>query len=106
MGGVRQAEVPVAGPARHPGLRPRGGPAEGGGAQQLRVGRSDALDPIAWDAFRKKYLDTRTPATTCPPSERQEAQKAWAKSWASCRSERLALDNFERLVEGRVGATR
>jgi integrase len=66
----------------------------------------DAVQPIEWDAFRKKYLDTKYPGHDKPTKQRQEAQKTWSKSWASCRSERLALDNFERLVmkeEDRVG---
>jgi integrase len=73
-------------------------------APQAAAQALDALKPIEWDGFRKKYLDTKYPGHDRPTRERQEAQKAWAKSWASCRSERLALDNFGRLVmkaEGR-----
>ncbi len=58
-----------------------------------------SLDAISWEDFRKKYMDTKYPGHDLPPGRRQEAMKAWTKSWASCRSERLALDNFERLAE-------
>jgi integrase len=61
--------------------------------------RHAGLDPVRWDAFRKKYLDTRYPGHDLPMKERLEVQKAWDRSWASCRSERLALDNFTRLVK-------
>jgi hypothetical protein len=55
------------------------------------------------DAFPKKYLKTKYPGHDLPAAERQEAQKGRAKSWASCRSERLALDNFGRLVMNEEG---
>src|SRR5262245_47999347 len=60
--------------------------------------RHAGLDPVRWDAFQKKYMDTKYPGHGLPAKERLDAQKAWDKSWASCRSERLALDNFRRLV--------
>src|SRR5262245_36002437 len=55
---------------------------------------SNVLDPIVWSAFQKKYLDTFYPRHDLEPAERRAAQKDWAKSLASLRSERLALNNF------------
>src|SRR4051794_23116331 len=61
--------------------------------------KQSSLDPVKWDAFQKKYLDTFYPGHDKPPAERREAQKTWGKSHASMRSERLAMENFKRLVE-------
>jgi integrase len=63
----------------------------------------DHLKPITWDEFRRKYLDIRYPGHDLPTKQRKEAAKTWSKSWTSCRSERLALDNFGRLVMNAEG---
>src|SRR5262245_2590897 len=55
------------------------------------------LETVRWGDFQKKYLDTKYPGHDLPTKQRQEAQKAWAKSFASMRSERLAMENFNRL---------
>lgn len=60
---------------------------------------AEVLDPLTWGDFRKKYLDTCYPGHDKPTKERQEAAKKWGKSFASLRSERLALDNFGRLAK-------
>jgi integrase len=60
---------------------------------------SEALDPVTWDAFRRKYFATYYPGHDRPPDERREAQAKWGKSFATMRSQRLALDNFERIVK-------
>jgi integrase len=60
---------------------------------------SETLDPITWSAFRKKYLDTFFPGHDLLPAERKTAQAQWSKSFSSMRSERLALDNFGRLID-------
>jgi integrase len=56
------------------------------------------LDPISWADFRTKYMNTFYPGHELPPKERKTASAGWGKSWASCRSERLALDNFTRII--------
>ncbi len=60
---------------------------------------SEPLEPISWGNFRKKYLDTFYPGHDLPPAERKKAQMKWGKSFNSMRSERLALDNFGRLID-------
>lgn len=60
---------------------------------------SARLEPITWEDFRKKYLDTYYPGHDLPLEERKEAQKKWGKTWSSMRSERLAMDNFTRLIK-------
>lgn len=60
---------------------------------------SDRLEPITWSEFKKKYLDTFYPGHDKPTEERKPLQVQWSKSFASMRSERLAMDNFTRLVE-------
>lgn len=59
---------------------------------------SDTLEPSAWGDFRKRYLDTFYPGHDLPAEERKALQAKWGKSYASMRSERLALENFTRLV--------
>jgi hypothetical protein len=59
----------------------------------------DVLDPITWSAFEKKYLETFYPGYDLPPKERKVAALKWGKSFASMRSERLALSNFGRLIK-------
>jgi integrase len=59
---------------------------------------SDRLEPIAWGDFRRKYLDTFYPGHDRPIEERKPLQAKWAKSYASLRSERLAMENFTRLA--------
>lgn len=59
----------------------------------------ERLDRARWDDFRKKYMDTKYPGHALSGPERKEAERSWGKSWASCRSERLALDNFTRIVK-------
>src|SRR5262249_20409527 len=61
--------------------------------------RSPGLEPVSWEAFRKKYLDTKYPGHELIREERLEQQKTWDKSWSSYRSERLAMDNFARLTK-------
>jgi integrase len=56
------------------------------------------LEPMLWDDLRKRYLDTNYPGHDLPPKERKEASKDWAKSFNTMRAERLALDNFGRIV--------
>ncbi|MGL4553731.1 MAG: hypothetical protein ACRC33_21420 [Gemmataceae bacterium] len=48
-------------------------------AEQPEAPSPDALLPVAWDAFRKKYLDTKCPGHDKSLRERQEAQKGWSK---------------------------
>jgi integrase len=57
------------------------------------------LDPITWDDFAKKYLNTFYPGHDLKPKERKEAMVKWGKSLASMKSERLALGNFGRLIQ-------
>ena len=57
-----------------------------------------SLEPTLWKDFRKKYLDTVYPGHDLPSKERKEASASWGKSHNTMRAERLALDNFERLV--------
>jgi integrase len=57
------------------------------------------MDPITWNAFEKKYLATFYPGYDLAPKERKEAATKWGKSFASMRSERLALGNFGRLLK-------
>src|SRR5262249_30169602 len=59
---------------------------------------TETLDPISWAAFRTKYLDTFYPGHDLSPAERKAVQGKWSKSFNSMRSERLALDNFGRLI--------
>jgi integrase len=59
---------------------------------------SETLEPVTWAAFRTKYFDTFYPGHELPPRERQAMRAQWPKSFASMRSERLAMDNFERII--------
>jgi len=61
--------------------------------------RSATLEPISWSAFEKKYLGTFYPGYDLAAKQRKSASKSWSKSFASMRSERLALANFGRLVK-------
>lgn len=61
--------------------------------------RGPSLDPISWTAFESKYLSTQYPGYDKAFKERKIAAKAWGKSLASMRSERLALANFGRLIK-------
>jgi integrase len=58
----------------------------------------DNLDPILWDAFVKKYLDTAYPGHGLPRRERKAAEAGWSKSLKSMLSGRRAMNNFARLV--------
>ncbi len=60
---------------------------------------SETLEPITWSEFRKKYLDTFYPGHDKPTKERKPLQSKWNKSFSSLRSERLAMENFSRLVK-------
>jgi integrase len=60
---------------------------------------SDTLEPITWTDFKKKYLDTFYPGHDKPTEERKPLQAKWSKSYASLRSERLAMENFTRLAK-------
>ena len=60
---------------------------------------SDVLQPITWDKFRTKYFDTFYPGHELPAAKRKALQQQWGKSFNSMRSERLALDNFTRLLK-------
>jgi hypothetical protein len=59
---------------------------------------SETLSPLTWEAFWKKYFETYYPGHDLPAEERRELQATWGKSFATMRSERLAMDNFERIV--------
>jgi integrase len=60
--------------------------------------RLAALEPITWDAFRKKYLATLYPGNDLPVSQRKEKEKTWSKSYGTLKKERNAMDSFERLI--------
>jgi integrase len=63
----------------------------------------ESLVPVSWADFRKAYLDTTYPGHDLPPTERKAAASAWSKSFNTMRSERLSLDNFQRLVVESLG---
>jgi hypothetical protein len=58
----------------------------------------DSLDPIMWDAFVKKYLDTNYPGHDLPPKERKAAESHWGKSLKSMLGERRSMNDFARIV--------
>jgi integrase len=60
--------------------------------------RLAALEPVTWDAFRKKYTETLYPGHDLPPDQRKEKEKSWPKSYGTLKKERNAMDSFERLV--------
>jgi hypothetical protein len=57
-----------------------------------------SLDPIAWDAFLKKYLDTVYEGHELPARQRKAAEAKWEKSHNTMRSERASLRKFGELV--------
>src|SRR6266542_3892775 len=58
--------------------------------------RHEALEPVSWEDFTNKYLDTFYPGHDFPVEQRREAEKKWPKSRNTMRRERLAIDNFGR----------
>jgi integrase len=66
-------------------------------------GQRQSLDPICWEDFRKRYLDTTYPGHELAGQQRDEASAEWNKSVSSMRAERLAMDNFQRLVMNAEG---
>jgi integrase len=60
-------------------------------------GGQSPLEPLGWDAFRKKYLDTTYPGHELAPAQRKLKSKEWPKGTKSFLRERLAMDNFARL---------
>jgi integrase len=63
----------------------------------------ESLEPIAWGNFVTKYLDTVYPGHERKGKDRRAAEANWGKSLSSFRSERLALDNFGRIVMRAAG---
>ena len=61
--------------------------------------RLDALEPVTWDVFKKKYLDTIYPGHDLPTALRKEKEKSWPKSRGTFKRERNALDSFSRLIK-------
>ncbi|QDV35718.1 tyrosine-type recombinase/integrase [Tautonia plasticadhaerens] len=61
--------------------------------------RRESLDPITWDDFQKKYLDTHYPGHDLPPAGRKEAERAWGKSLKSMLGERRVLKDFGRIAQ-------
>src|SRR4051794_30880879 len=61
--------------------------------------RQDALDPLTWDDFTKKYLDTFYPGHDLPTAERKEREKGWSKSRGTLKREKPAIDAFSRLIK-------
>jgi integrase len=61
--------------------------------------RLEALDPVTWGAFRKKYLDATYPGHDLPTAKRKEKQAGWPKSYGTLKRERNAMDGFERIVK-------
>ncbi len=63
------------------------------------LARVEALEPIMWDDFCKKYLDTIYPGHGLPPTERKEAVRNWNKSLKTMKREKLSMDNFGRIIK-------
>jgi integrase len=57
------------------------------------------LEPLTWDQFRQKYLDTHYPGHGLPTKERKAAAKAWGKSEASLAEERRVLEMFAKTIK-------
>jgi integrase len=60
--------------------------------------RQAGLEPITWDAFTKKYLDTFYPGHDEAPSARKERAASWPKSFKTFKREKNAIDSFTRLM--------
>ena len=63
------------------------------------VERRESLDPITWDGFQQKYLDTHYPGHDLPLAERKVAVRQWGKSLKSMLGERRVLKDFARIVQ-------
>jgi integrase len=63
------------------------------------VEHQEALVPITWDDFVKKYMDTTYPGRTLPLAERKVAERQWEKSRNTMRREKLGMDSFARLIK-------
>jgi integrase len=61
--------------------------------------RMETLVPIAWDDFKKKYLDTFYPGHDRDAALRKEQARGWSKSPKTMKREKLALDSFTRIVK-------
>jgi len=57
-----------------------------------------ALDPITWDRFREKYLNTQYPGYALSRKDKKEASKTWGNSEATMAEERRVLAVFGETV--------
>jgi hypothetical protein len=67
-------------------------------AELNRFDRQAGLEPITWNAFTKKYLDTFYPGHDEPPRARKVHAAAWPKSFKTFKREKNAIDSFTRLL--------
>ncbi len=61
--------------------------------------RRESLEPITWDHFQKKYLETHDPGHELTGAGRKEAESKWGKSLKSMLGERRVLRDFARIVK-------
>ena len=57
------------------------------------------LDPISWERFRQKYLDSHYPGHSLTRKERKAASKTWQNSEATMAEERRVLRIFGEIVK-------
>jgi integrase len=62
------------------------------------IDQGEGLDPITWEDFQKKYLETIYPGYDLPSAERKTKMATWGKSVKSMLRERLAINSFTRIV--------